>query len=45
MPSLIRFLTIVGVIAGIFFGAMFMLATVFEPEERELTAVRTLKVK
>jgi hypothetical protein len=46
MPSLIRFLTIVGLIVGLFYGAMFILATVFEPQQREfITELRNVKVK
>lgn len=46
MPSLIRFLTVVGVIVGLFYGSMFILATFFEPEQREFTkAVRNIELK
>jgi hypothetical protein len=45
MPSLIRFVTIIALAAGAFYGSMFLLATVFEPSERELTSVRTIKLK
>jgi hypothetical protein len=37
MPSLFRFLTLVGVLGGITYGAMFMLATWFDPKPREIT--------
>lgn len=36
MPSLIRFLVMCGVLAGLGYGAMFALATMVEPEEREI---------
>lgn len=45
MPSLIRFLTIIGVIVGLFFGAMYILGSAFEPEEREMTSTRKVKLK
>jgi hypothetical protein len=46
MPSLIRFLTIVGVLAGLFYGSMFVLANFFEPSQREMTkSIRDAKVK
>jgi hypothetical protein len=46
MPSLIRFLTIVGVLAGLFYGSMFVLANFFEPNQREMTkSIRDAKVK
>ncbi len=37
MPTLFRFLAIIGVIAGLAFAAMFALATFVEPEPREIT--------
>jgi hypothetical protein len=37
MPSLFRFLTVVGLVAGLAFGAMFALATWFDPKPREIT--------
>jgi hypothetical protein len=37
MPSLIRFLTLVAVIAGLIYGGIFALATFFDPEPREIT--------
>jgi len=46
MPTLIRFMTIVGLLIGLFYGSMFLLSTVFEPKERELTkTIRNVKVK
>ena len=37
MPSLFRFLTVVGVIAGIVYGAIFALANFVSPRSREMT--------
>jgi hypothetical protein len=37
MPSLLRFLTIVGIIGGIGYGAMYALATYVDPKPREIT--------
>jgi hypothetical protein len=37
MPSLFRFLTVVGVLGGLTFGAMFALANWFDPKPREIT--------
>ena len=37
MPTLLRFLTIVGVLAGLVYAAMFALATLVEPQPREMT--------
>jgi hypothetical protein len=45
MPTLIRFLTIVGLIVGIFYGSMFVLANFFEPERREMTKSIPAKAK
>ena len=46
MPTLFRFLTIVGLIAGLFYGSMFVLANFFEPQQREMTkSIRDAKVK
>ena len=36
MPSLIRFLVVIGILAGLAYGGMFALATMVEPEEREM---------
>jgi hypothetical protein len=39
-------LTIVGLLAGLFYGSMFVLATFFEPTQHELTkSVRNVKIK
>jgi hypothetical protein len=37
MPSLFRFLTLIGVLGGLTYGAMFILATWFDPKPREIT--------
>jgi hypothetical protein len=37
MPSLFRFLVIVGVVGAIITGALYVLATKFEPEPRTVT--------
>ncbi len=37
MPSLFRFLTVVAVIAGIAYGAIFVLANFVNPKSREMT--------
>lgn len=36
MPSLIRLLAVVGVIAGLSYGAMFALASLVDPKPREM---------
>jgi len=35
MPSLIRFLVVVGAVAGLFTAAMWVLATKYEPAQHE----------
>jgi hypothetical protein len=37
MPSLFRFLTVVAVIGGIIYGAIFALANYVHPKSREMT--------
>ncbi|MDW6026074.1 histidine kinase [Mesorhizobium sp. BAC0120] len=37
MPTLLRFLVTLGVIAGLVYGAMFALATFVEPKKAEMT--------
>jgi hypothetical protein len=37
MPSLFRFLTLIGVLAGLAYGAMFTVAKWFDPKPREIT--------
>jgi hypothetical protein len=36
MPSLIRFLVVCGVLVGLAYGGMYALATLVEPQEREM---------
>ena len=37
MPSLIRFLVLIGILAGIGYGTMLALAILVEPSPREMT--------
>lgn len=37
MPSLFRFLTVIGVLAGLIYGAIYALATFVNPDLREIT--------
>ena len=37
MPSLIRFLVVCAILAGTVYGGMFALATMVEPQPREMT--------
>ena len=37
MPSLFRFLAVVGIIAGVIYGSMVALAVLVQPETREIT--------
>ena len=37
MPSLFRFLTVVGIIAGLIYGVVFALANFVTPKPREMT--------
>ena len=37
MPTLLRFLLVVAVLGGLGFAALFALATLVEPEPREMT--------
>jgi len=46
MPSLIRFLMIIGVIGGVFYGTFYVLSEYFEPEPKEMTKpLRGVKVR
>jgi hypothetical protein len=46
MPTLLRFLTVAGILAGLFYGSMFVLANFFEPHQHEMTkSIRDAKVK
>jgi hypothetical protein len=38
MPSLFRVLLVVGIICGLGYGAMFVLATYVDPKPREMTS-------
>jgi len=37
VPSLFRFLVVVGVLAGLAYGAMFALVTFVQPQPRDMT--------
>jgi hypothetical protein len=44
MPTLFRFLLIVGVIAGVITGSLYVLAEYFQPEPKEISkALRNVK--
>jgi hypothetical protein len=44
MPTLFRFLMIVGVIAGVITGSLYVLAVYFQPEPKEISkALRNVK--
>ena len=44
MPTLIRFLLILGVIAGVITGSLYVLAEYFQPEPKEISkALRNVK--
>ena len=46
VPTLFRFLTVVGLLAGLFYGSMFVLANFFEPQPHEMTkSIRDAKVR
>jgi hypothetical protein len=46
MPSLIRFLTVIGLLAGLGFGGLYALSEYFEPEAKETTtSVPGVKVR
>jgi phage shock protein PspC (stress-responsive transcriptional regulator) len=46
MPSLVRFLAIVSAVAGLGFGGLYVLSTVFEPEQTETrSSVPGVKVR
>jgi hypothetical protein len=38
MPSLFRFLTMVGVLGALVFGGLYVASILLEPEQRELSA-------
>ncbi len=37
MPSLLRFITVIGIIFGICYGVLWSLATFVHPKQREIT--------
>ena len=46
MPSLVRFLVVVGTLAAIVSGGLYVLATKFEPAQHEVTKpVPSVKIK
>jgi hypothetical protein len=46
MPSLFRFLTVVGVLGALIFGGLYVAAVLLEPGQRELsTSVPGVKVR
>ena len=46
MPSLVRFLFIIGVGAGLVWGGLFVLSDYFEPEQKEIrSTVSGVKVR
>ena len=36
MPSLFRFLTVIGTLFGVIYGSFYVLATYFEPPQKEV---------
>lgn len=46
MPTIFRFLVIVGGLAAVAYGCLFMLATRFEPQPREVVEpIGTVKIR
>lgn len=46
MPSLIRFIVVLGVLAGIVGGTLYTLAVYFEPEPKEISEpLRNIQLK
>lgn len=46
MPSLIRFVVVLAILGGIVGGSLYVLATYFEPETKEISKpVRNIKLK
>jgi len=37
MPSLFRFLALIGILCGLLYGGMFALANLYQPKQREMT--------
>jgi drug/metabolite transporter (DMT)-like permease len=45
MPSLVRFLVVVGVLGGIVYGGLYLMAVFFEPEPKETsTTVQGVRI-
>jgi hypothetical protein len=45
MPSLIRFLVVVGVLGAVVYGGLYVMAVFFEPEPRETsTTVQGIRI-
>jgi phage shock protein PspC (stress-responsive transcriptional regulator) len=45
MPSLVRFLVVVGVLGGLVYGGLYIMAVFFEPEPRETsTTVQGVRI-
>lgn len=38
MPSLFRFLTVIGVLGALIFGGLYVASILLEPEQREMSA-------
>jgi hypothetical protein len=46
MPSLFRFLTVLGILGALVFGGLFAVAVLLEPEQRDMsTSVPGVKVR
>jgi hypothetical protein len=46
MPSLLRFLTICGVLGALFYGSMYVLAKYYEPDTKEISKpIRNIKLR
>lgn len=46
MPSLFRFLTVVGIVCGAVFGGLYLMATLLEPVPKDVsTPVSGIKVR
>jgi hypothetical protein len=46
MPTLFRFLIVIGIVSAVVFGGLYLLSVVFEPEPRETaTPVPGVKIR
>lgn len=46
MPSLIRFLVVCGIFAGVVYGSLYVLSEFFEPEPKEISkTLRNVKLR